>query len=252
MNALTPTHLAMFSELSSLHYRRIVGGGELEAAGDIRRKAYDSRNIYEMKFDGPVIEDADFAEGFYLIGLYAGETLVATVRLGVLDRNNPVTPASKMFPSVLRPLVDQGHVFIDPSRLAVDPDYASQFPSLPIFLLRTAVIATGHFQANQCLSVIKKEHEGFYRRVFRSSRLAGPVLPEGHLVNVVLLGSAIENGPKIFQRYPIMNFNTREQHALFADVPEGHSASMPILPSAADVSDVDLAALTKAVASRVA
>ncbi|MEO1747549.1 MAG: hypothetical protein AAFR27_02840 [Pseudomonadota bacterium] len=252
MNAIYPSHLAMFAELDRLHYRRIGGGEALEAVGALRQKAYDARDIYQVKFDQPVIEEADYSDGYYLVGLYAGDTMVATVRLGVLDSKNPDTPAAKMFPSTLRPLVDQGQNFIDPSRMAVDPEFAGQFPSLPIFLLRTAVLATGHFQANQCLSVIKKEHEGFYRRVFRSTRLAGPIQPEGHLVDVVLLGSAIENGPRIFDRYPVLNFNRFEREALFADLPEGRTLSDPVIPSAAEKIGLDVSTIEKEIASRVA
>ncbi|MEL6201070.1 MAG: hypothetical protein AAFR39_01790 [Pseudomonadota bacterium] len=252
MNAIYPAHLAMFAELDRLHYRRIVGGDAMDAVGELRRKAYDARDIYDNKFEQSVIEDADFVDGFYLIGLYAGDTMVATVRLCVLDRDNPVTPASKMFPSVLNPLVEQGQRFIDPSRMAVDPDFAQRFPSIPIFLLRSAVIATEYFFANQCLSVVKREHGAFYRRVFKAGGLAGPIRPDGHRIEVVLLGTPLESGPNLYRRYPVFSHLDSEKQVMFADVPDGQSVSDPIIPTAAEKIGLDVSTIEKEIAARVA
>ncbi|MEM9999583.1 MAG: hypothetical protein AAF940_01770 [Pseudomonadota bacterium] len=239
MNAKSPSHLAVLSGITSLHYRRIQGGNQLDAVGALRAHAFNSKEIYTEKFDGPVIEAYDDADGSYVFGLYAQDTMLATVRLNVLSRANADSPAVQTFPAELRPLIDQGMTFIDPSRLAVDPLLVEQFPALPIYILRTALIATTHFEVNQCLAVVRTHHEAFYRRVFRSTRLGGPVDPGNTYDKLVLLGSVRENTRRIQERYPIFNFNAEEREALFADIPAGQSVSAPVMASAAQVIGLD-------------
>ncbi|MEO0544260.1 MAG: hypothetical protein AAFY99_10625 [Pseudomonadota bacterium] len=252
MNAINPTHLSMIASLSRLHYRRVVSGPELEKIGALRQRAYDSKTVFAEKLGEPLVENDDANNGFYTFGLYEDDDILATVRFGVLDKSNPRTQAAGLFPEVLSPLVAQGQRFIDPSRLAVEPTAADTFPALPVFILRTAFIATVHFSANQCLSVVKREHEAFYRRVFSSTRLAGPAKPAEYAIDLLLLGSALSNEQKIQSRYPIFHFTDAEREALFADLPAGEGASDPVVPSAAQVMGLDVSAIPEMLAARVA
>ncbi|MEL6436004.1 MAG: hypothetical protein AAFP99_04320 [Pseudomonadota bacterium] len=238
MSELTAIERAMFLGLSEMHYRRIGGGTAMERVGQLRQRAFDARSVYDRKFGKCVVEDIDLRPETHVLGLFRDEELLATVRLNVIERGNTDSPACWMFGSVLGAMVDLGQRFIDPSRLAVLPDAAEAFPYLPILMLRQAVLATGHYTVDHCLSVIKPEHEGFYRRVFRSTRFAGPIQPADMQVNAVLLGSARSNGPAIFKRYPIMMFTRAEQEAIFADVPAGADVSEPVLASAAEAAGI--------------
>ena len=76
--------------------------------------------------------------------------------------------ATELFGDVLHPRLDQGEVFIDPLRLAADPEKARRFPELPYLTVRLGYMACEHFNADTGLALVRAEHQAFYRRVFLS------------------------------------------------------------------------------------
>ena len=77
-----------------------------------------------------------------------------------------MSPSSDMFGDVLHPELDQGEIFIDPTRFVADPDKARVFPELPYVTVRLGYVACGHFNADIGLAMVRPEHQAFYRRVF--------------------------------------------------------------------------------------
>lgn len=215
LRANTKLFRDMFNVLDGLEYRRATTEKDFRAIGDLRQRAFDSRDIYEHKFGDAVIDDLDLDPSTFVFGLYYEGDLVSTVRIIHLTAENRNAPVQGLFGEVLNPLLDQGMTFIDPSRLAVEDAFSKDIPNLPLLTLRLPVIATIFFNANYCLSAVKKEHRAFYLRVFRSTLLAGPFNPPGMKVEAVLLGAALQNREDIFSRYPIFNFEEAESQALF-------------------------------------
>ena len=59
----------------------------------------------------------------------------------------------------------RGETFVDPSRLAAEPEMAATHRGLPYVTVRLAVAASLHFNVTSCLSTIREEHRAFYQRV---------------------------------------------------------------------------------------
>ncbi len=75
--------------------------------------------------------------------------LVSTVRLHHLTRETPEAPIMTVFGDRLLLRLARGETFIDPSRLAVDPQLSSTHRALPYVTLRLAVIANTFFNATE-------------------------------------------------------------------------------------------------------
>ena len=217
--------------MDRIEYRRIVSPEDLEDVGSLRQRAWNRHPLYVGEFNGPVIEDLDLQGDTYLFGLYHDGTLVSSMRLNVLKAGMPETPAMEYFSDVLSPLLAQGMVFVDPSRFAIDTEASKVLPALPLLTHRLSTMMTVHLGANHCLCAVKMEHEAYYRRVFRATRFAGPVTPEGVLVNVVLLGIAGTNYDYITRRNPLFNFTETEARLMFDNRP-GAMRPLSVLPTA--------------------
>ncbi len=206
----------IFDVIDNLEYRRVISDADFQSVSDLRRKAFDAKNIYEQKFGGEALEDIDFRPDTDVFGLHVRDELVATIRINILRPGGPDTPAIELFGDTLRPLLEQGLSFVDPSRFAVSEEAGKRYPGLPLLTLRLGVLAVSWFNAFSCLQVIKLEHAAFYRRIFRSTQIAGPNYFEGIRIPVVLMSGPASNIPDICRRYPLFNSTETERRAIFA------------------------------------
>ena len=140
----------------------------------------------------------------------------------------------RVFGDMLLPRLRRGETFIDPSRLAADPELASAYRGLPYITLRLAVAACNYFDATSCLSMIREEHAGLL-----SARLSAPVQmgePRPYAsVNVHGRPLRIElraNMEKIIARFPFFQSTAFEQRLLFQRPKRGETAPLTILPTA--------------------
>ncbi|MCR9123532.1 MAG: hypothetical protein NXH91_14805 [Phyllobacteriaceae bacterium] len=205
----------LLSVMDAVEYRRISTPEDFEDVGALRLRAFNPRDIYESKFESPVIEPLDFDPDTYVFGLYHADQLVSSMRLNLLSADTPPTPAMEYFSETLSPLLAQGMVFVDPSRFAIDPDLAPTVPALPLLTHRLSTMMTLHKGADYCLCLIKLQHEAYYRRVFGATRLAGPIHPDGLFIDVVLLGIPRSNVDYIMSRNPLFHYTETEARLLF-------------------------------------
>jgi hypothetical protein len=124
---------------------------------------------------------------------------------------------------VLHPRLDQGEVFVDPSRLAADPEKAGQFPELPYLTVRLGYMACEYFNADTGLALVRAEHQAFYRRVFLQETIAEPrpIPIISHKVALMACDfPAVRE--KVLTRFPIMRSTLAEQRTLFQRDGEQH------------------------------
>ena len=75
-----------------------------------------------------------------------------------------MSPSVELFGDLLHPELDNGRVFIDPTRFVADPEKARRFPELPYVTVRLGYVAGAHFNADVGLA-------------HRSSRASGILSP---------------------------------------------------------------------------
>ena len=221
----------MLAVLDRLEYRRIRTAEDFEQIGALRLHAFNSRDLYEVKFDAPILEDIDFLDETFVFGLYYDGELVASVRLNHQTETSVESPSLKLCRNVLGPLLAQGMSFVDPSRFAVAAHASTLIPGLPLLTHRLSTMMTMHLNADYVLCVIKKSHEAFYRRMFNATRLAEPFVPEGMLPETLLLGVPRANFDYVTRRNPSFRYTQTEARLLF-DQSTGNMPPLCVRPTA--------------------
>ncbi len=223
----------VFSVLERTEYRRIEGGEDLESIYRLRYKSYRSADMVSDLPDQMVCDALDDQPNCYRFGVFIDGALVSTIRIHHVDAAHPISPSFTVYGDILMPRLAAGHTFIDPSRFAADPEWSQVYPQIPYLTLRLAGMACFHFDAPYCLSTIKEEHTGFYRRIYMSEQIGPKRDYPGLNYPVVLYQAnvhAIEE--RSFQRFPFFRSTPMEQRLLFERPVNGGTAPLTVLPTA--------------------
>ncbi|WP_237683950.1 N-acyl amino acid synthase FeeM domain-containing protein [Pseudaminobacter soli (ex Zhang et al. 2022)] len=224
--------------LDRTEYRRCDKGEDLE---DIYRLRYKSYRLSDMVSDIPemaIHDHFDEVPNCYKFGIYIDGKLVSTLRLHHVTSTTPISPSVMVYGDVLRPMIEAGDSFIDPSRFAADPEWSKIYPQIPYLTLRLAGMACIYFNAPYCLSMVKEEHVGFYKRIYHSQQV-GELRSYPGLNYPVVLYRASVNAIKerSFKRYPFFQSTKMEQRMLFARPARGELPPLTVLPTARYISD---------------
>lgn len=223
----------LFELLDRIEYRRVTSGEDMEDVARIRYKAYRVNNL--IKLNGNMILDPiDSDPAAHVFGVYVDETLAATMRINVVTPEHRVSLSRKIFPREIDAYLDAGMTLIDPTRLAADPDMVRTMPGLPYLTLRMACLASEFFDADRVLQTVDASHTAFYRRIFFSDVIAGPLEKnENYNVNLTLLSTRGRDMlPKIYARFPAMNSEAFERRLMFGTEQLRPNFPMTIRPTA--------------------
>ncbi|MCQ8872930.1 hypothetical protein NP945_13950 [Mesorhizobium sp. LMG17149] len=219
--------------LERTEYRRCDKGEDLE---DIYRLRYKSYRLNDMVPENPehiVHDELDEAENCSKFGVYIDGILVSTVRIHHASRATPQSPSTTVYGDILRPMLAAGAHFADPSRFAADPDWSKVYPQIPYLTLRLAGMACFYFDAPYCLSTIRPEHAGFYRRIYCSEQIGELRDYPGLNYKVVLYRANVAAiRERSFSRFPFFRSTSLEQRMLFETPGAGELAPLTILPTA--------------------
>lgn len=217
--------------LNRTEYRICDRGEDLEAIYRIRYKSYLLNGIIGPNEKATYSDDLDELENCRRYGVFLDGELVSTVRIHMLNAEHRTSPSTIAFGDLLFPRLDAGETFVDPSRFATDPDIAIANPLVPYITLRIAVAASVHFDVNYCLSTVRVEHGAFYRKIFRSAKLAEPRSYPDSRVPVVLYQGDVRALPEIYKRYPFFRSTALERKLLFDRPSIGMSAPLTVIPT---------------------
>ena len=197
-------------QLYLMRYRAYTRGGLIPTSGSER---YSDR-----------YEDAPNAWTF---GIYVDGDLYSSIRLHVLTSEQRMSCTTDLFGDILHPRLDRGEVFIDPARFAADPEKSQRFPELPYLTVRLGYMGCDHFNADTGLSMVRTDHQAFYRRVFLSETIAGPrPFPGWTSMQVALMATDFRTvREKVLTRFPIMRSSAFERRMLFQRTAERRPAA---------------------------
>jgi hypothetical protein len=128
--------------LERIEYRRCESGEDIEAIYRLRYKAYRLHGFVEESSDQMVTDDLDDAPNCYRFGVFIDGELVGTVRIHHISKDEPYGPVMKTFDDILRPRLERGESFINPTMLAAEPYYRSPLQALPYLTLRLGLVAS--------------------------------------------------------------------------------------------------------------
>jgi hypothetical protein len=219
--------------MERVEYRRCESGEDLEAIYALRYKAYRTHGLVSDSHEHLFYDKLDDAPNCYRFGVFIDGELASTVRLHHLTRVDPFSPAMSVFDDILRPRLLRGETFVDPSRLAADPELGSTFKALPYITLRLAIAALNHFDATSCLFMIRDEHQAFYKRIFGAVPIAAPrPYASVNVLGILYESDCEQNMERTLARFPFFKSTAMEQRMLFDKPHAGELAPLTIRPTA--------------------
>lgn len=167
-------------------------------------------------------------------GIFIDGELVATIRLHHVTPKDRRSTAMTVYGDILHHRLDEGISFIDPSRFAVDPTWSLIYPQIPYLTLRVAGMACVHYNAPYCITMVREEHGGFYRRVYKAKMIGEPRLYSANVEAMIALYEADVLGimEESYRRYPFFRSRASERRLLFDRPSLGINAPMTVIPSA--------------------
>lgn len=216
---------------SAVEYRRCKISEDREAAYRLRYRAYHGNHLIPSNPTGMLRDRYDETENCFIFAVYYGGEMVSTIRLHLVSKEHAVSPTFDLFRDVLEERIERGETFIDPTRFAADPEWAPVLRFLPQLTLRLAVAACAYFDVTSCLTMVREEHAGFYRRYFHADRIADPRAQPNALAECALFESRCDiNMKRTVERFPIFESTARERRALFAESARGGGETLTVLP----------------------
>jgi hypothetical protein len=202
--------------LDRVDYRLVETAEERDRICSLRYRAYLNGGLIPPSEAQRVYDPYDDAPNAWTLGIYVDGELCSSVRLHVLTPEWRMSHATELFGDVLHPRLDRGEVFVDPSRLAADPEKARRFPELPYLTVRLGFMACEYFNADTGLALVRAEHQAFYRRVFLQETIAEPRPIPIILQKVALMACDFRAvREKVLTRFPIMRSTAAERRMLF-------------------------------------
>lgn len=161
--------------------------GERREIYRLRYRAYVWEGAYPPAEHGMVTDAIDDLDNCQPFGVRVDGQLAGSIRMSLLSAQHPDSSAMRIFPDVLRPMIDAGIRIVDPSRIVTDPDRRPKTILLPVMVARLGFLALMHCRADLVLSTPRPEHYAFYRKMFGFRILAEPRLGMGLLKPVALM-----------------------------------------------------------------
>lgn len=219
--------------LERTEYRRCDKGEDLEEVYRLRYKSYRSNDMVPDNENHVIHDELDETPNAFRFGVYIDQQLVSTLRIHHVTKATPWSPSTKAFGDIVTPMLERGLTFICPSRFASDPEWSRVYPQIPYLTLRLAGMACFHFNAPYCLSTIREDHAGFYKRIYYAEKISGS-RPYPGVFNHVVLYRADVNAirERSFQRFPFFRSTPMEQRLMFGKPEQGELAPLTILPTA--------------------
>jgi hypothetical protein len=213
----TPLFVQGSGLFDRVDYRLIETPEERDSVYLLRYKAYLHGGLILPSESRRVCDVYDDAPNVWNFGVYVDGELCSSLRIHLLTSEWRMSYSTELYGDVLHSRLDRGEVFVDPARLAADPEKGQRFPELPYLTLRLAYLACDHFNADTGLAMVRPDHQAFYRRVFLHEPIAEPrAFPGWHTMKTSLMASDFRRlREKVLARFPIMRSSAFERRMLF-------------------------------------
>lgn len=202
--------------LQQTDYRIAKSEEEKHSIFKLRYESYLKKGVIKPNDSGLFRDIYDDMENCWNFGIYVDDQLAGAVRCHLISSEHAQGPAYDFFPDIVRPRISQGAVLVDATRFVVNHDLSKNYPELPYVTLRAACMTYEFFEADYCLASVKKEHQAFYRRIFRAEPLCDPRPYPPLTVQLSLMQMSAENiRDRVQRRYPIFVSSDAERRKLF-------------------------------------
>lgn len=202
--------------LERVEYRLATSTADRERIFNLRYRAYLREGAIAASEDERFTDPVDDHPNCLIFGVYADGDLAGAIRLSIAVPGLPQIPTAQVFPEAVLPLIDAGHVLVDPTRFVADPHWSRALPELAYLTLRLPWLAMEQFGADIMLAAVRPEHYPFYRRLWGNTVAAPATLYPG-LTKPVMLSLLDYAGaaPRVEHLYPFFRAREDERTAIF-------------------------------------
>lgn len=213
--------------LQDADYRIAQSDEEKHAIYKLRYDAYLNEGAILENDSGVLTDHYDSMENCWNFAVYIDGVLCSALRCHLISPEFPMGPAYDYFPDIIRPMVEEGKVLVDPTRFVASREAAALYPEIPYMTLRAACMTYDHFDADYCLASVRKEHRAFYRRVFRADILCEPRPYPPLTVQLGLMSTNVSSFREaLLRRYPIFESSYTERRLMFGSQPAGQLSGL--------------------------
>ncbi len=211
--------------MERIEYRLATDTADRERIFNLRYRAYLREGAIAESEDARFTDPVDDHPYCLIFGVYADGDLAGAIRLSITVPGLPQIPTAQVFPEAVLPLIDAGHVLVDPTRFVADPHWSRALPELAYLTLRLPWLAMEQFGADIMLAAVRPEHYPFYRRLWGNTVAAPATLYPGLSKPVMLsLLDYARAAPRVEKLYPIFRARDDERTAIFG------TSALPWLP----------------------
>lgn len=211
--------------MERIEYRLATDTADRERIFNLRYRAYLREGAIAESEDERFTDPVDDHPNCLIFGVYADGDLAGAIRLSITVPGLPQIPTAQVFPEAVLPLIDAGHVLIDPTRFVADPHWSRALAELAYLTLRLPWLAMEQFGADIMLAAVRPEHYPFYRRLWGNTVAAPATLYPGLSKPVMLsLLDYARAAPGVEKLYPFFRARDDERTAIFG------TSALPWLP----------------------
>jgi hypothetical protein len=203
--------------LERVEHRCALTAQDKELVYRTRYTASSRQNLMQSRLGGRLFDEQfDNSANHYNIMTFLDDEFVSTFRIHVASGKNAILPSLTEFGDVLTPLLSEGRVVVDLTRIAAKLEYACKFPELPYLTIRAAWLAAEHFAADVIISTCFGEHQGFYSRVFGFESLCSPrVSPQISRTIACMALDFRAKKERVENRYPLFRSTEAERQSIY-------------------------------------
>lgn len=182
--------------------------------------AYFRQKLIQSRADGRLVDEYyDNSPNHYNIMTFLDDEFVSTFRIHVGSGGNAILPSLAAFDDVVTPVLRDGRVVLDVTRIATKLEYAGRFPELPYLTVRAVTLAAEHFQADVVVLTCFSEHQEFYRRVFGFESLCLPrAYPQFSRAVACMALDYRSEKERLEDRYPLFRSTEAERQSIYGPV----------------------------------
>jgi hypothetical protein len=182
-----------------------------------RHIAYSRHNLLQTREDGRIFDEYyDDLDNCYNIMTFLDDAFASSFRLHIDSGKDAILPSLGVFSDVLTPILGDGRVVLDVTRIAMKLEYAARFPELPFLTIRAVTLAAEHFGADVITLECFGDEQEPYRRVFGFESLCLPrSAPQFSRAIACMALDYPAKRERIENRYPFFRSTEPERRSIY-------------------------------------
>jgi hypothetical protein len=190
----------------------------LEQIASFRYRCYRHGDMVEWRRDQKLIDDGEETPNSFVFAMQMKNILIGTFRIHYVESLQDFSQARDEYPDVIRPLLDKGETYLEPTRMAIEPAIRAEYPQMKLVFMATFAALAAILKPRHVFFVVRREHVAFYTRGFGFQQLKQEKPYHGIKQPLALMGGDYMSGIQAaMQALPYLQISERLQTFIMSD-----------------------------------